>query len=123
MPNGCTTCAMSKRSGCWPRRLQAPINKAKTVSLLKELARVHTENKQKDKAGEVFRKIEFVPKDPDALEFLGPGAVAVAPTPVRPPPAPDARCDADPRAGSCGECGPEIQHHDASPRAAAPRPT
>ncbi len=68
---------------------QALDQKAKTVSVLKELARVHTENKHKDKAGEVFRKIlEFVPNDADALAFLGPQAVAVVAPPPPPPPAP-----------------------------------
>lgn len=70
--------------GLLAQAFQALDQKAKTVSVLKELARVHVENKQKDKAGEVFRKIlEFVPKDPDAIEFLGPAAVT--PPPVRPP--------------------------------------
>jgi tetratricopeptide (TPR) repeat protein len=54
---------------------QALDQKAKTVSVLKELARIHVENKQRDKAGEVFRKIlEIVPGDADALQFLGPAA-------------------------------------------------
>ena len=70
--------------GLLAQAFQALDQKAKTVSVLKELARVHVENKQKDKAGEVFRKIlEFVPKDPDALEFLGP--TAATPAPARPP--------------------------------------
>jgi pilus assembly protein FimV len=70
--------------GLLAQAFQALDQKAKTVSVLKELARVHTENKQKDKAGEVFRKIlEFVPKDPDAIEFLGPSAAT--PPPARPP--------------------------------------
>src|SRR5215218_10577276 len=54
---------------------QALDQKAKTVSVLKELARIHVENKHRDKAAEVFRKIiEIVPNDPDALQFLGPQA-------------------------------------------------
>ncbi|MBA3456642.1 MAG: tetratricopeptide repeat protein [Deltaproteobacteria bacterium] len=70
--------------GLLAQAFQALDQKAKTVSVLKELARVHVENKQKDKAGEVFRKIlEFVPKDPDAIEFLGPAAAT--PLPARPP--------------------------------------
>ncbi len=70
--------------GLLAQAFQALDQKAKTVSVLKELARVHVENKQKDKAGEVFRKIlEFVPKDPDAVEFLGPAAAT--PVPARPP--------------------------------------
>ena len=74
--------------GLLAQAFQALDQKAKTVSVLKELARVHIENKQKDKAGEVFRKIlEFVPKDPDALEFLGPAAATPPPARVAPPPA------------------------------------
>jgi pilus assembly protein FimV len=58
---------------------QALDQKAKTVSVLKELARIHTENKSRDKAGEVYRKIiEIVPNDPDAVQFLGPQAAAQA---------------------------------------------
>lgn len=58
--------------------------KSKTVSVLKELARIHLENKSRDKAGEVYRKIlEIVPTDPDAQAFLG---SAPAPAPVPPPP-------------------------------------
>lgn len=69
--------------GLLAQAFQALDQKAKTVSVLKELARIHVENKQKDKAADVFRKIlEFVPTDPDAREFLGPAAVAV----VAPPP-------------------------------------
>jgi pilus assembly protein FimV len=74
---------------------QALDQKAKTVSVLKELARIHVENKHRDKAGEVYRKIiEIVPNDPDALQFLGPQAAAAPPpqhhTPT-PPPTPPAR--------------------------------
>jgi pilus assembly protein FimV len=51
---------------------QALDQKAKTVSVLKELARVFDENKQRDKAEDVHRKIlQFVPADPDALAYLG----------------------------------------------------
>ncbi|MDQ3340392.1 MAG: tetratricopeptide repeat protein [Myxococcota bacterium] len=65
---------------------QALDQKAKTVSVLKELARIHLENKHKSKAAEVFRKIlEFVPSDPDAKDFLGPAATT-APKPPPPPP-------------------------------------
>jgi len=54
---------------------QALEQKAKTVSVLKELARIHLENKHKDEAGDVYRKIlELVPNDADALAFLGPAA-------------------------------------------------
>src|SRR6188768_712056 len=68
---------------------QALDQKAKTVSVLKELAKIHVENKARDKAGEVFRKIlEFVPNEPDAVQFLGPqaAAAAAAPRPAPPPP-------------------------------------
>src|ERR1043165_6505855 len=65
--------------GLLAQAFQALDQKAKTVSVLKELARIHTENKQKDKAGEVFRRIlEFVPNDADAIAFLGPGAAPAA---------------------------------------------
>lgn len=79
--------------GLLAQAFQALDQKAKTVSVLKELARVHVENKQRDKATEVFRKIlEFVPNDPDARDFLGtnqPAAAAAAPPPApRPAPAP-----------------------------------
>src|SRR3954470_9248053 len=69
--------------GLLAQAFQALDQKAKTVSVLKELARVHTENKAKDKATEVFNKIlEFVPTDADALQFLG----RSAPPPSAPPP-------------------------------------
>ena len=68
--------------GLLAQAFQALEQKAKTVSVLKELARIHTENKHKDKAGDVFRRIyELVPSDPDALAFLGPAAQQA---PVRP---------------------------------------
>jgi pilus assembly protein FimV len=68
--------------GLLAQAFQALEQKAKTVSVLKELARIHTENKHRDKAGEVFRKIyELVPTDADALAFLGPAAMQ---PPVRP---------------------------------------
>jgi len=64
---------------------QALDQKSKTVSVLKELARIHVENKARDKAAEVFRKIlEIVPNDADAIQYLGPGAVAL-PRPTPPP--------------------------------------
>jgi tetratricopeptide (TPR) repeat protein len=63
--------------GLLAQAFQALDQKAKTVSVLKELARIHVENKARDRAGEVFRKIlEFVPNDPDAIQFLGPQAPA-----------------------------------------------
>ncbi len=68
---------------------QALDQKAKTVSVLKELARIHVENKHKSKATEVYRKIlEFVPTDPDAKDYLGPAAAAAAPPPPKPVPMP-----------------------------------
>ena len=82
--------------GLLAQAFQALDQKAKTVSVLKELARIHVENKQRDKATEVFRKIlEFVPNDPDAMQFLNvapaapppaPAAAAVQIAPVMPPP-------------------------------------
>ncbi len=66
---------------------QALDQKAKTVSVLKELARIHNENKARDKAGEVYRKIlEIVPNDPDAHAFLGPAAATPPPKPIPQPP-------------------------------------
>ena len=54
--------------------------KAKTVSVLKELAKIHIENKARDKASEVYRKVlEFVPNDDEALSFLGRGPAAGQP--------------------------------------------
>ena len=65
---------------------QALDQKAKTVSVLKELARIHVENKVRDKANEVYRKIlEIIPNDPDALQYLG-GTPAPAPAAAAPPP-------------------------------------
>ncbi len=70
--------------GLLAQAFQALDQKAKTVSVLKELARVHIENKQREKATEVFRKIlEFVPSDPDAKDFL---ATEKAPPAAGPPP-------------------------------------
>jgi pilus assembly protein FimV len=64
---------------------QALDQKAKTVSVLKELARIHNENKARDKAGDVYRKIlEIVPTDPDAHAFLGPAAATPPPKPAIP---------------------------------------
>ncbi len=46
--------------------------KGKTVSVLKELARVHTESGKRKEAEEVHEKILlYVPNDPDSLQFLG----------------------------------------------------
>jgi pilus assembly protein FimV len=58
--------------GLLAQAFQGLDQKAKTVSVLKELARIHVENRQKDKAEEVYTKIiQFVPNDPDAVQFLG----------------------------------------------------
>jgi pilus assembly protein FimV len=77
--------------GLLAQAFQALDQKAKTVSVLKELARVHVENKQRDRAVEVFRKIlEFVPNDSDALQFLGPAAAAAVAAAAAPRPAPPA---------------------------------
>src|SRR5262245_26184230 len=77
--------------GLLAQAFQALDQKAKTVSVLKELARIHVENKHKELAGEVFRKIlELLPGDADAIAFLGPSAQPVArashvsPAPSRP---------------------------------------
>jgi pilus assembly protein FimV len=60
---------------------QALDQKAKTVSVLKELARIHSENKARDRATEVYRKIlEIIPNDADALQFLGGSSAAPATT-------------------------------------------
>lgn len=71
---------------------QALDQRAKTVSVLKELARVFDEGKERGKAEDVYRKIlQFAPGDPDAVAFLGGQAAApppvAAPTPAAPPPA------------------------------------
>jgi len=64
--------------------------KSKTVSVLKELARIHLENKSRDKAGEVYRKIlEIVPTDQDALNFVGANPAPARPA-IPPPPQPRA---------------------------------
>ena len=61
--------------GLLAQAFQALEQKAKTVSVLKELARIHLENKHKDLAGDVFRRIlDLVPTDPEAVAFLGPTA-------------------------------------------------
>ncbi len=73
---------------------QALDQKAKTVSVLKELARIHVENKQRDKAMEVYRKIlEIVPTDADALGFVGtqPAMPARSAGPAPMPPLPRAQ--------------------------------
>ena len=70
--------------GLLAQAFQALEQKAKTVSVLKELARIHLENKHREHAGEVYRKIlELLPGDADAIAFLGPAAAAAQP-PARP---------------------------------------
>ena len=65
--------------GLLAQAFQALEQKAKTVSVLKELARIHLENKHKDLAGDVFRRIlDLVPTDPEAVAFLGPTAAQSA---------------------------------------------
>ncbi len=45
--------------------------RGKTVSVLKELARIHDEEGEKKKSKKVYEKIlEFVPEDPDAKQYL-----------------------------------------------------
>jgi|JI10StandDraft_1071094.scaffolds.fasta_scaffold03029_8 pilus assembly protein FimV len=53
---------------------QALDQRGKTVSVLKELARILEDGKERGKAEEVYRKIlQFAPGDPDAVAFLGGG--------------------------------------------------
>lgn len=73
--------------GLLAQAFQALDQKAKTVSVLKELARIHVENKHRELAGDVFRRIlELLPSDPDAIAFVGPSGV-----PARPSPSPVSR--------------------------------
>src|SRR6478752_7601648 len=73
--------------GLLAQAFQALDQKAKTVSVLKELARIHLENKQREKATDVFNKIlEIAPGDADAVAFLGPQAAQVAAAAPPPPP-------------------------------------
>jgi tetratricopeptide (TPR) repeat protein len=72
--------------GLLAQAFQALEQKAKTVSVLKELARIHTENKHKELAGDVYRKIlELLPTEPDALAFLGASAAPPARSSSRSP--------------------------------------
>ena len=67
--------------GLLAQAFQALDQKAKTVSVLKELARIHVENKHREHAAEVFRKIlELLPGEPDAIAFLGPLAPTARPS-------------------------------------------
>ncbi|HEY0482856.1 MAG TPA: tetratricopeptide repeat protein [Kofleriaceae bacterium] len=83
--------------GLLAQAFQALDQKAKTISVLKELARIHGENNHKEHAAEVFRRIlELLPGEPDAVAFLGPSAQPAArasqpspiPRPVTPMPSP-----------------------------------
>lgn len=79
---------------------QALDQKAKTVSVLKELARIHLENKARDAAADAYRKIlEIVPHDQDALQFLGAQPQPVRTTGVRPATTVPVRPATDPRFG------------------------
>src|SRR5580693_5691583 len=72
--------------GLLAQAFHARDQKAKTFSVLKELARSHHENKQKEKAADVFRKIlEFVPNDPDAIAFIAANAPSTATAAKAPP--------------------------------------
>jgi tetratricopeptide (TPR) repeat protein len=58
--------------GLLAQAFQGLDQKAKTVSVLKELARIHVENRNRASAESVYRKILlFVPNDPDAVQYLG----------------------------------------------------
>src|SRR5688572_14408800 len=75
--------------GLLAQAFQGLDQKAKTVSVLKELARIHVENRTKDKAESVYAKIlQFVPNDPDAVQFLGDKAKKIPPRIQTPPPTP-----------------------------------
>jgi tetratricopeptide (TPR) repeat protein len=76
--------------GLLAQAFQALEQKAKTVSVLKELARIHGENKHKELATDVFRKIlELLPGDADAIAFLGPAAATTRTSQqMSPPPRP-----------------------------------
>lgn len=79
---------------------QALDQKAKTVSVLKELARIHLENKARDAAAGVYRKIlEIVPHDQDAMQFLGTQPQPVRVSGVRAPTPLPTRAPTDPRFG------------------------
>jgi len=108
---------------------QALDQKSKTVSVLKELARVFDENKERPKAEEVHRKIlQFVPSDPDSTAYLGNKASRPSASPadkfkpVITPPGPVATgrgTGAQPRLGFTTELaavgGPEVRMTGAMP--------
>ena len=97
---------------------QALDQKGKTVSVLKELARILDETKQRLKAEEVFRKILIIaPGDADATAYLVAGRPA-APTP--PPATPPARAP-DPRARfNLTDNMPALRQHDPKMTGAMP---
>ena len=73
--------------GMLAQAFQALDQKPKTVSVLKELAKIHVENKDKGKASDVFKKIlGFQPDDAEALAYLGekakPGVKPPLPVPA-----------------------------------------
>ena len=79
---------------------QALDQKSKTVSVLKELARILDENKQRAQAEEVHRKIlMYVPDEPDSLAYLGEKSATKAPPP---PPVPITSSDISARAKTIG---------------------
>src|SRR5690349_7096797 len=103
---------------------QALDQRAKTVSVLKELARIHIENKVRDKATEVYRKIlEIVPNDPDALQFLGKGApTGAVPAPPQPQAAAAAAAPAPPARNTPMPPPPPARNTPMPPPAPPPRP-
>jgi pilus assembly protein FimV len=89
--------------GLLAQAFQGLDQKAKTVSVLKELARIHVENRQRSRAEEVYAKIlQFVPNDPDAQAFLGEKAQRPA---ARLQPVPQAQDTPEPKFNITGELG------------------
>jgi tetratricopeptide (TPR) repeat protein len=86
--------------GLLAQAFQALDQKGKTVSVLKEMARVLVEIGQRREAEDVHRRIlSFVPNDPDSRQFLGDAASQVrGPGPA--PPVADQVLEAAPRRGS-----------------------
>ena len=71
--------------GMLAQAFQALDQKGKTVSVLKEMARILMDTGKRRDAEEVHRKIlSFVPNDPDSKAFLGDKAAESAPRPVTP---------------------------------------
>ncbi|MEZ4403033.1 MAG: tetratricopeptide repeat protein [Kofleriaceae bacterium] len=86
--------------GLLAQAFQALDQRAKTVSVLKELARILDETKQRAKAEDVYRKIlQFAPGDPDAAAYLGGGAARGA-VPVGAAPSASASAPMPPPAGA-----------------------